>query len=227
MSEKNLIWLSHPLSVNTPAYGDGEGMRLESMTQIAAGDTANTYRFVLPNHLGTHIDTPRHFFNCGSSLLDYPPEFWIFDSPVLVDVPGKDGYLISPKDVEGALTPQNDLLLLRTGYEAFRDDSRYWQHNPGLAPELGIWLREQFPNIRAVGMDVISVTSRHHRPKGRETHRVFLDPEAHGTPVLPIEDMSLAGVKKKLAQVIIMPLRVSNTDSGPCTALGLYAKQCY
>ena len=39
-----VVWLSHPLSPEIPAYGGGEGMRIEPITQIAAGDTANTSR---------------------------------------------------------------------------------------------------------------------------------------------------------------------------------------
>lgn len=162
MSSK-VVWLSHPLCLETPAYGGWEGMRIEPISRIAAGDTANTSRFVLSNHLGTHVDAPLHFFDSGPSLTDYPPEFWLFENPLLVDVPGNDGYLIGPKDVEGAITPKTDLLLLRTGYEKFRRDSQYWEYNPGLDPELGTWLRKHFPNVRVVGMDVISVTSRHQR----------------------------------------------------------------
>ena len=218
--QHGVIWLSHPLAIETPAYGGGEGMKIEKMTQTAEGDTANTSRFILPNHLGTHIDTPRHFFDRGASVMDYPARFWIFDAPLLVDVPGEDGHLVTPKDVEEAVTAQTDILLLRTGYETFRGTPRYWEHNPGLTPELAKWLRKHYPNIRVIGMDLISVTSRHHREKGRETHRAFLDPDAYGNPVLPIEDMSLANVDRALNRVIIAPLRVMNADGGPCTAFG-------
>jgi kynurenine formamidase len=71
-------------------------MRIEPITRIAAGDTANTSRFVLPNHLGTHVDAPRHFFESGPALTDYPPKFWIFENPLLANVTGDDGYLIGP-----------------------------------------------------------------------------------------------------------------------------------
>ena len=219
MSSK-IIWLSHPLSTETPSYGGGEGMRIEPITTIATGDTANTSRFVLPNHLGTHVDIPKHFFDSGSSLTDYPPDFWVFDNPMLVDVPGDDGYLISPKDVEGKITPETDILLLRTGYEKYRGDSRYWEHNPGLHPELGTWLRKGFPNMRILGMDIISITSRHHREEGRAAHRTLLDPDKPGKPLVAIEDMALSQVCGQLNSVIIVPLRVSKANGGPCTVIG-------
>jgi len=215
-----VIWLSHPLSPETPAYGGGEGMCIEPITRISAGDTANTSRYVLPNHLGTHVDAPRHFFDSGPSLTDYPAEFWVFENPLLLDVPGDDGYLIGPKDVQGEITPETDVLLLRTGYESFRGESRYWEHNPGLDPELGTWLRERFTNIRVIGVDVISVTSRHHIDDGRVAHKAFLDPNKIGEPVLPMEDMPLAHVHGRLRRVIIAPLRLWNVDGGPCTVIG-------
>lgn len=215
-----VLWLSHPLSPETPAYGGGEGMCIELLTRIAAGDTANTSRLILPNHLGTHVDVPRHFFNSGPSLTDYPPEFWLFENPLLLDVPGDDGYLISPNDVAHSMTAETDLLLLRTGYEQYRGETRYWHHNPGLAPELGTWLRTCSPSVRMIGMDVISVTSRHHRTEGRAAHRVLLDPNGPGLPVLPVEDMALSHVEGPLARVIIAPLRVREMDGGPCTVIG-------
>jgi len=195
-------------------------MRIEPITRIAAGDTANTSRYVLPNHLGTHVDAPRHFFDSGPSLTDYPAEFWVFEHPLLVDVPGDDGYLVEPRDVEEEITSETDLLLLRTGYEKFRGSSRYWEHNPGLNPALGTWLRERFSNVRVVGMDVISVTSRHHRDEGRAAHRSLLDTNRSGSPVLPVEDMSLVHVHGRLLRVIIAPFRVWEADGGACVVFG-------
>ena len=219
----NVIWLSHPLSPSTPSYGGGEGMQIEIVSKISSGDTANSSRYILPNHIGTHIDVPRHFFDSGKTLTDYPADYWIFNNPLLIDIPCKDGYLISVQDVEAKLTSGVDLLLLRTGFETFRGTSHYWEHNPGLSPKFGTWIRKNFPNIRAVGMDFISVTSPHHRAKGRESHRNLLNPDGISKPVLPVEDMSLKYVSNQLSQVIISPLIVNNTDGGVCTIFGLFS----
>lgn len=214
------LLLSHPLDTTTPAYGGGEGLRIEAMSSIAAGHTANSARYILPNHLGTHIDAPRHFFQDGPTLTHYPPEFWLFNAPLLVDVPCQDGELITP-DRLPPIPPQTDLLLLRTGYEAFRDQARYHQHNPGLSAQLAHWVRATLPRVRALGLDCISVTSRHHREEGRATHRALLDPHGTGSPVLPIEDMALAGVREPLRRVVVAPLLVAKADGGPCTVLAL------
>jgi len=41
-------------------------------------NTANTLDISICNHAGTHIDVPKHFFNSGKSLSDYPASFWFF-----------------------------------------------------------------------------------------------------------------------------------------------------
>lgn len=214
------IWLNHPLDLNTPVYGGGQGLGIHSQTSISSGDTANTSQWEFPNHIGTHLDAPYHFFEEGLKLSDYPPEYWIFSQPLLLDTPTDDGYLITPDDIANQLTTKPDLLMLRTGYERYRREERYWQRNPGLSPELGQWLRENHPSVRVVGFDCISITSRLHREAGRAAHRAFLDPEGPGNPVPLIEDMALAEVLWPLRQIIVAPLPIAGADGGPCTVLG-------
>jgi kynurenine formamidase len=137
-------------------------------------------------------------------------------------VPADDGHLITPGDVADRVTTKPDLLLLRTGYERYRREERYWQRNPGLSPELGHWLRENHLSVRVVGIDCISITSRMHRKTGRAAHRAFLDPEAQGNPIPLIEDMALKEVSGNLQQIVIAPFPVAGADGGPCTIMGLY-----
>ena len=71
-----------------------------------------------------------------------------------------------------------------------------------------------------VGMDFISVTSRHHRMEGRAAHRALLDPKCHGNPLLVVEDMALSRVFGKLCGVIIFPLVIQDSAGAPGTVLG-------
>ncbi len=209
--------LSHPLRPSTPAYGGGEGLTVRPLTAIARGGTANTVELSFPNHLGTHVDLPAHFFDGASTLTDFPPDSWIFTCPALLDVqPSPDG-LIHPEGLLGPVPRGADLLLLRTGHEGTRGTDEYWASGPGLSPALGTWLRDERSQVRAVGMDLISVTSRLNRDAGRAAHRAFLDPHGVGAPVLLIEDMALRDCPHHLRFVLVSPLMLGDGDGAPVT----------
>jgi arylformamidase len=210
------ILLSHSLDEATPAYGGAEGVQIRAKTSIANGDTANTVELALPNHIGTHVDLPLHFFHRAASLTDYPPEAWVFRAPVLVDVEAGLSGLIEPDSVAD-IPMDADCLLLRTGHEVNRDGRSYWEAGPGLSADLGLWLRRERPSVRAVGMDLISVTSRLHREAGRAAHRAFLDPAGDGEPIRLIEDMALGGAPAALGVVLVSPLMLTEGDGAPVT----------
>ena len=222
MGDKKYLWLSHILSKSTPSYGGSESVIIESKTSIDEGDTANTLSICTNTHLGTHIDMPKHFFEDGPSITDYHEKYWIFNYPQLINIPCEDGKLITPIDIKSEISIDTDLLLLRTGFEKYRKEKRYWETNPGLSPDLGIYLREKYPNIRAVGIDPISITSILHRESGRAAHRVLLDPHAPGKPIVIIEDMALSKISTKFNQVLVLPLRIRNSDGAPVTIMGVY-----
>lgn len=218
-----MILLSHRLSINTPAYGGGESLQIKPITEISKGDTANTVRLIFSNHIGTHIDFPSHFFPNGKNSSDYSIDEFVFHAPVLVDIPYIDGLLIKPEHV-GKLQDNNDLLLIRTDSELFRHEMKYWQHNPGLSEELSFWLRKEYPNLRAIGIDCISITSRDHREEGRKSHHAFLNPDGLNDPILLIEDMSLVNAKENLLTVIVAPLFIEGICGIPCSVFGFIHK---
>lgn len=212
-------FLSHVLDAETPAYGGATGFRQDPTSRIQAGGTANSSTWSFPNHIGTHVDAPRHFFDEGADIDGLGPDAWWYDRPQIVDVAVDDDELIHPEHLREALHEDTDFLLLRTGFEAWRGTTRYWEHNPGLSAALGTWLRGDRPHVRAVGMDVISVTARQRRPEGRMAHRAFLDPAGVGRPILLVEDMALAHAPAALTAVCVAPIRVRAGDGGPCTVL--------
>jgi len=217
---KKVVYLSYPLNPTTPAYANGNTLRIEEGNSIINGDSCNTSVWHLPNHLGTHIDLPRHFVQDGKTVTDYPPGFWIFNSPYLLDVsPVRPNTIITPNDLElSGIRNDVDLLLVKTGFCELRQDCAYWENNPGFDPCLAERLRLQFPLLRVFGFDSISLSSFSNRGLGREAHKSFLK---HERPILPLEDMDLAKVNRNtlLQQVIISPLIVEDADGAPCTVL--------
>jgi len=214
----NSIFLSHPISNETPLYGGKKNIKICSASSIKSGNTANTLNLSFPNHSGTHIDLPYHFFENGKKLTDYDASFWIFNNPVCVDVFCDNGYMVNYMDVANKINNETDLLLIRTGFEKFRYESKYWKENPGLSIDLAKALRLKHPNLRAIGMDFISVTSRLHREEGRGAHREFLGSHYKSNPLVLIEDVSLKHYNN-IYQVIIAPIMIANADGAPCTII--------
>ncbi len=212
------IHLSYPLNCETPAYGGGDSLKLQHEKSIEDGDSCNTSYWSLSNHLGTHIDFPRHFARAGKTSDDYNPEFWIFHSPFILDISTVEpGVIIEPEAVDMNIVPDNtDILVIKTGFCHLREKNIYWENNPGFAPRLAAFLRKRFLHLRVFGFDSISLSSFAHRETGREAHKAFLD---HPNPILLLEDMDLSMVDNtvKLKQLIVSPLRVEGADGAPCT----------
>lgn len=218
------IFLSYPLEACNPGYGSHSiPVDISPVKSQARGDSCNTYRMGMDNHLGTHVDGPAHFFAGAREIADYEAECWIFNHPLIVKIDLEPEQIVLIEDLESCLSDSADLLLLRSGWDRHRGGELYSRHNPGISPEVGWWLRRNYPNIRAIGFDFVSLSSFAHRESGREAHRAFLDPGGLNAPLLILEDMDLSQVTGDLASVLVSPLRIRGVDSAPCTVLGVLA----
>ncbi len=217
---KNLF-LSYVIDENTPCYGGADGFSCRQEKSIRNDDSCNTSTWELSSHVGTHIDFPRHFYESGTTADQYEPEFWCFKKIHFEDLslvePGK---IINQKDFHSKPSQDTELLLVKTGFFLHRDKAIYWQKNPGFHPEMADWLRAICPDLRVIGFDSISLSSFEHRKMGRKAHQAFLKPSF---PILPVEDMDLSEIdsKTEILEILISPLRVSNSDASPTT---VYAK---
>jgi len=212
-------YLSYYISNETPLYGNGKGIHFSPDKEMIKGDSCNTINLALPNHTGTHIDFPYHFSQDGKTLNDYPASYWQFDQVELADISGKlvDGQIIQPELLTGLGDKKTELLLIKTGYGAYRGSNRYTLTPPGLSADLAPFLRENFTNLRCLGMDLISVSSYCNRLEGRKAHYAFLNPE-EGEPILLIEDMKL-DIDGPIDKVIVAPLLIDKADGSPCTVI--------
>lgn len=216
-------YLSFPYSTCVPVYGNAEAnMEIDSIKDIAKGDSCRTYRFTMENHWGTHVDAPAHFFLHGRRIAEYDPAYFLFERVQVVEISAEPGQLLRSEDFPCTVSPDTELLLIKTGWSRYRGQALYSKENPGLHPDLGMWLRQNFTNLRAVGMDFVSISSYVNRDMGREAHRAFLNPEGQGTPLLLIEDMDLSTDLTGLIRVWLAPLMAAELDSAPCTILGFF-----
>jgi arylformamidase len=73
----------------------------------------------------------------------------------IIDIHCDAARIIGPEDVaDHSIEQDNELLLIRTGFELVRQEDKYWNDNPGQAPELADYLRSNFRKMRVIGFDI-------------------------------------------------------------------------
>jgi arylformamidase len=215
--------LSYHLNTNTPVPPGVPPIEFRHHYSIERGDVSNLFVLQFSNHTGTHIDAPWHFVRNGIPISMFSLKEFVFERPLCVDIPLADGEILRPSHFEphSAAIAKCDLLLLRTGYARVRraDASRYTMFAPGMSVEGAYYITEYFPELRALGLDTISLACMQHLEEGLEAHRVLLGGE--GRRFLIIEDMDLDHDLSQLQQVLAFPLLIDGVDSAPCTVVGI------
>jgi kynurenine formamidase len=215
-----LALLSHRLRPEGPNWPDAPGMVIDPCHRMDAGDIANTHVIHVYSHYGTHVDVPYHFISDGASLTDLGPDDFVFDAPVVIDVPLGDDELMERchLEVHADVIAEADLLLVRSGFEAFRDDrQRYERSGPGFSVEAALRLREFAPRLRAVALDWLSLCAFAHVDAGVLAHRILL---AAPAPVLIYEDVALSALQHhRPVRVWAPPLFIDGLDGSPVTMI--------
>ncbi|MBC8308587.1 MAG: cyclase family protein [Pelagibacterales bacterium] len=214
-----IIFMSHPLTEDTPTYGDRDQISISPKSQIIDGIGANTTTINFSNnHMGTHVDTPFHFCMDGKKTLDYGADDFYYTKVAVVNCPCKEAKLIKREDLNLDNVPKDvDFLLINMDYEQYRSEDKYHNDNPGLHASLAYELREEFKDLKIIGFDAISLTSWKYRKEGREGHRAFL---CGKHPFLIIEDVSFKDLaNNEIDWAVVAPLRTIDGNGGPVTII--------
>lgn len=219
MTQKH-IYLSYFMNSETPLYGGDKGVSIMPDRSISKGDTANTKTLKFGNHSGTHIDYPNHFFDSGTTSEKFNASFWFYERPFVIFLNEvQNDQLINVSDLHLDNVPSNtDFLIISSGFWKYRNEEKYWKNNPGISPDVADELRIRFPNLRTVGMDLISITSFQNRIIGREAHRAFL---GTNRPILLVEDMDLSLLKTQPTSLVCLPLMVEALDGSPVSVIAI------
>ena len=128
---------------------DGEGWAVEEFTKLAT-------------HSVTHVDAPWHYNSViqgkRAATIDELPLEWFFADGVALDMTAKaDGEKVGVGDVESALSAIGhdlkplDIVLVRTGRDAFYGQADYVWRGCAVTAEATRWLYER--GVRVMGID--------------------------------------------------------------------------
>lgn len=214
-----IIFLSHFLDEDTPGYGGVKAFDQSHVSEISKGANSNSQKWILSNHVGTHIDLPSHFDDNGPRLEEFKASDWVMTRPYLLHINVVEDMIIEYGQGFDSIPEDCDMLIIKTEFQKRRAEVAYWSNGPGMSPEIAKWIRKNRPNIRVLGFDFISITSFQNRPLGRIAHKEFLAVDRAGTPLRVIEDMNLVDLNTSPKKVIIAPLLVRSADGAPVTVV--------
>ena len=206
LDPKDLVWPGEP------------NIEVTHCTSISGDCLYNSFCSRLPNHCGTHYDGPWHFNPDGVKFTQLPMEYFWFDKVVAIDAPKKPGEGVVPEDLKPYMEEiaGADLLLIKTGFAKVREEEPevYQLNGPYLTPEVSEYLVEEFPDLRTVGMDFLSIGSPSNDLSAK-SHQILLGCHSKHF-VTGIEDMDLRPLYNnpaRIRQVIAAPLRIVGVDS--------------
>ena len=193
-------------------------------TDVRWGSYNNTSFVRIFAHTGTHIDAPFHVDPEGFMVHDFDLNNFIFEYPVLLDIPKAAFEKITMDE----LTPhadelsKADILLIHTGWSKVRNQEpeRFVAEQPSFTVEAANYLVDNF-NIRAFGIDTIGIENISEGKAGSPlqfpVHKTFLLKKKQKSIV--IEDLNLKLLLgKKLRRFYVIPLRLYDIEAMPVTA---------
>ena len=231
-----ILDLSHSFDDRT-LYWPNSPSAFESKT-LFRGKTDGGYfyeskSFSAPEHGGTHLDAPVHFFEGGLEA-DQIPVRRLVAPAVVVDVSAnaaKDpDYRLTAADVKAweaahGTIPEGAVVLLRTGWESrWPDRKRYFgDDNPCVVtnlppPSIGIadaalLLKEK--RFGALGVDTASID--HGPSQDFPVHRI-----AAAAQVFGLENLTnLAALPETGAWIVALPMKIAGGSGGPLRAIAL------
>lgn len=210
------------LGVPPALLRDGEGWAIEEFTKLGT-------------HSVTHVDAPWHdnsqIQGRKAATIDELPLEWFFSDGVVLDMTRKaDGEQVEPGDVEAALATIGDTLkpldivLLRTGRDAFSGRPDYVLRGCAVSPGATRWLFER--GVRVMGIDAWGwdgpLDRQAREALTRQEPRVFRAAHQGDLPYSQIERLvNLGSLPPVGFQVSCFPLKIRGGSAGPARVVAI------
>jgi kynurenine formamidase len=224
---RRLVDLTHTLDPGFPGFGADEVLRVETATDP---DGFHVGRWSLPEHLGTHLDAPRHCAADGRTLerIDLAD---LLVPAVVVDVRAQvaadPDYALTVADLRGFEARHGELpprcaVLMWSGWDArVGDPARYRNCDergvlrfPGFGRDAACFLRDA-RDVRGLGVDTLSLDPG--RSTTYDVHRAWLPHDRWGLESL----CNLGALPPRGALLVVGALKVRGGTGGPVRALAL------
>jgi kynurenine formamidase len=230
-SDHEVIDLTHVLGPDLPDFHLGNTAYSYKMLFEIEKDGYGDGVFTVPEHYGTHVDAPLHFFENGQPIDKMPAQKFIAPG-VVIDVrkevkADSDYRLTIDKIVEfeksGKINPGSIVLVLTGWADRFADARAYrnadaagQMHYPALSKEATEYLADK---CKAVGIGVDTISADYGLSRDYPAHKAAL---SRGLYLIE----NLANLDKLPARgstIFVGPLKIKNGTGSPARILAVIA----
>jgi kynurenine formamidase len=200
---------------------DGEGWAVEELA--------------LGTHNTTHVDAPWHYNSTiggeRAQTIDELPLEWFFGPGVVLDMLAKeDGDPMTAADAQGELErighelSPGDIVLVRTGRDAFYEEPDYIARGPGVTAEATRWLYDR--GVRVMGVDAWGWDAPLHlqaqRAVAEDRAGIFWEAHQCDLAYSQIERLvNLGALPPRGFQVACFPLKLEGGSAAPARVVAL------
>ena len=240
LAKSEIVDLTHTYNAKT-IFWPTSPIKFEH-TQLAYGDTPggyfySSYSFAMPEHGGTHLDAPIHFYRGKRSAEQIPLQqlvTQVFVIDVRLHASADRDYRLSLADVKafeakhGAITAGSSLLL-RTGWSAHWPNTKAYMGDdtPGDAsnlsfPSFGIEAIEYLVKTRKVGLIGVDTASIDY---GKST--AFMVHRVIGEANIPaLENLTNLGpLPATGALLVALPIKIEGGSGGPARVIAIVPRK--
>jgi kynurenine formamidase len=201
---------------------DGEGWAVEEFRRFGT-------------HNSTHVDAPWHYNSVvqgkPAQTIDELPLEWFFAPGVVLDFAERaDGEAVSEQDAEAALARAGhdlqplDIVLVRTGRDAFYGQPDYMARGPGVTAEATRWLWDR--GVRVMGIDAwgwdAPLYMQAEEAKARGERGIFWAAHQADLPYSQIERMvNLDQLPPTGFRVACFPLKLARASAAPARVVAI------
>ncbi|WBL41733.1 cyclase family protein [Algoriphagus halophytocola] len=212
-----------------PNNPDGFQHRVDAEGVTDLGYYYSSYTILTPEHGGTHLDAPIHFYEKGETV-DELPLAKLTGEAVVIDVSAKaladrdyliDSVAVLDWEAKHGKIPEQAMVLFHTGYGKFYPDREAYfgtaktgadaipeLHFPGIQPETAEWLAKS-RNIKAVGLDTPSLD--YGQSKDFAAHQRLMENQIPGFEnVANLDQLPATGI-----YVVALPMKIKGGSGGP------------
>jgi arylformamidase len=190
--------------------GDPAPPKIYRLSDRELGSKVTMSMIEITSHTGTHIDTPLHFIEGGSTVSDMPLDATVGPCRV-IEI--KDKVKIKVAELEKYKIKKGERILCKTrNSPVVYESEKFVEDYVYLDGDAAEYLAAK--GIILFGLDNITVGNFKDPDNLNRAHRALLS-----VGIYIIEDLALGGVPAGEYELICLPLLMLKGDAGPCRAI--------